>query len=411
MTVALVVNISEFLEEYFSNSMKTLKESYAAIILSIFTDILAGVFLGKAEEILKILPGIIILLPGTIGLRGNIFGSLGSRLGSAFHLGLIEKFELKNPLVQDNTKIPIYLTLLFSVFLGILANFSCKIFGIECVGIEHFIVISFIAGVISGFIMLVLTFFITFIAFHRGYDPDNVTTPLITAFGDFFTVPALIFAAFLVKDLSFKLVNYLFDFIILLTIGNMIYIIYRENKNVKKIIYESVPVLSVCSIIGSFSGFIMQESLNQLLILPSFLVMIPAFLEEGGNIGSILASRLTSKLHLGLIRPEFKFNKYLIQELITSHVLSLIVFPLVGILSFVFSIFTNIETLSFIDSIIITTILGLLLTMLVSFLVIVVCFIAYRHGYDPDNVLVPMVTSFADFLGIFILIFALNLLV
>jgi len=82
MTVlAQVENLQGFLRSYLSESTKTLREGYGAIILSIITDILAGVFLGKSHEILQWMPGLIILIPGAIGLRGNIFGSLGSRPG------------------------------------------------------------------------------------------------------------------------------------------------------------------------------------------------------------------------------------------------------------------------------------------------------------------------------------------
>ena len=54
--------------------------------------------------------------------------------------------------------------------------------------IVDFILISLIAGIISIAIMLPVTMFISFRSFERGWDPDNVTTPLVAAVGDLFYI-------------------------------------------------------------------------------------------------------------------------------------------------------------------------------------------------------------------------------
>ncbi len=37
--------------------------------------------------------------------------------------------------------------------------------------------------------------------------------------------------------------------------------------------------------------------------LPALFILLPAFLQEGGALGGILSSRLSSKIHLGLLAP------------------------------------------------------------------------------------------------------------
>ena len=37
------------------------------------------------------------------------------------------------------------------------------------------------------------------------------------------------------------------------------------------------------------------------MAFPALLILLPAYLQEGGALGGILASRLSSKVHLGLI--------------------------------------------------------------------------------------------------------------
>ena len=49
-----------------------------------------------------------------------------------------------------------------------------------------------IAGIISNLIMLPITMLVSFKSFQHGWDPDNITSPIIAAFGDLFTLPAII---------------------------------------------------------------------------------------------------------------------------------------------------------------------------------------------------------------------------
>jgi len=57
-----------------------LKQALAALLVSSAGDLLAGVTLGAISDTLALLPGLLVLVPAAIGMRGNIFGALGSRL-------------------------------------------------------------------------------------------------------------------------------------------------------------------------------------------------------------------------------------------------------------------------------------------------------------------------------------------
>jgi len=88
----------DYFINYLRSSSKSLKQSIIVLLISSITAIIAGLFLGYSKEILLILPGLIILLPGAIDMRGSIFAALGSRLSSSLHLGLVERFNIKNSL-------------------------------------------------------------------------------------------------------------------------------------------------------------------------------------------------------------------------------------------------------------------------------------------------------------------------
>ena len=58
-----------------------LRQALAALLVSSGGDLLAGLTLGAITGTLEDLPGLLVLVPAAIGMRGNIFGALGSRLG------------------------------------------------------------------------------------------------------------------------------------------------------------------------------------------------------------------------------------------------------------------------------------------------------------------------------------------
>ncbi len=53
-----------------------------------------------------------------------------------------------------------------------------------------------------------------------------------------------------------------------------------------------------------------------------------------------------------------------------------------------------------------TFLAGLLLVFAMVILVMVVGWLSYRRGWDPDNVVVPVLTTAGDTLGIIFLLFA-----
>jgi len=56
-----------------------------------------------------------------------------------------------------------------------------------------------IAGIISAFILTLLTIGIIFIVFKRGYDPDNITGPALATFGDIVTMFCIFGSAVVVE--------------------------------------------------------------------------------------------------------------------------------------------------------------------------------------------------------------------
>ena len=156
--------------------------------------VFAGVILVQMVGMIEIIPGLLVLVPAILGMRGNISCTLGSRLGSAIHLGLISRIE-RNPELMNNVTGSLALSLIMSVVLGILAHLFTVALGMPSVGVVVLVSIAVFAGVSSGLILAVIAVVITIGAFKYGIDPDNVTTPALGTLGDVITMLMVFCAA------------------------------------------------------------------------------------------------------------------------------------------------------------------------------------------------------------------------
>ena len=158
-------------------------------------EIIVGSFFGQLD--LEMLPGLIILVPAIIGLRGNISVALGSRLGSGFHLGVIDFSRSWKEEVKENIIASLFLSSVMSIIIGFFAYGTCRVFGFPSMGIFAFVGIAFTAGFVSGVALAMLAILTVYIAFRRGYDPDNITGPVLATIGDVITIVCIFGASLL----------------------------------------------------------------------------------------------------------------------------------------------------------------------------------------------------------------------
>src|SRR5213595_4156454 len=95
----------------------TVRQGSAALLVSSAGDLLAGLTLGAITHTLEQLPGLLVLVPAAIGMRGNIFGALGSRLGTAIHTGTFRLSRRRDTVVGQNILASLALTLSISLAL------------------------------------------------------------------------------------------------------------------------------------------------------------------------------------------------------------------------------------------------------------------------------------------------------
>ena len=392
------------LTEFFIEHNQVIKEGLIALLICAVGDLIAGIVLGKMTFFLEAFPGLLVVIPGAIGMRGNIFGSFASRLSTSLHIGLIAPhFEFSEDL-DNNIFASFVLTLVLSIFLGIVAKLFCILLHYESIALMDFILICTIAGLISNLIMLPITMIISFKSFENGWDPDNITSPIIAGFGDLFTLPAIIASIFVLQALNVNLMikNIVFVILVIVILVGFIHC-YRLSDETKTILKQSTPTLLLCSFLGGSAGGILNSSVETLLTNPSLLTLIPLFSGECGSLISILGARLSSGLHSGLVEPLSRPTGIALHNFGICYILAIIVFPLIGILAEASTISVGTIGVGFDKIIPISTLSGLILVSIMIF-VDYISITSYNNNLDPDNIVIPISTSVTDSISSLILI-------
>ena len=174
-------------------------QGLSILLLCAIIEILAGnVFEGMKEHLTIMLPGLVLAIPPLLDLRGNINGALASRLGTALNTGVIEPKLSMSAELKVNIISSIILSFLASATIGLLSVGVGALFGITSISVLRIVTIAIVAGVVSGVILAAITVVVSIFAYVRGWDPDNVTAPLMATVGDFLTMLSIFLVAVLV---------------------------------------------------------------------------------------------------------------------------------------------------------------------------------------------------------------------
>jgi len=255
----------------------TLKEGFSGLLLMSLMSLVAGMVLGKMTGVLELMPGLILLITPAIGMRGNIFGAMGSRLGTALHTGMFSTSLKSYSILSQNIYASMINTVLISFALGLMAWGVALLLKIESIGMVEFVLISMIGGIISSFFVLLITMGVAVTGYKRGWDIDNMSAPIITAAGDMVTLPALFLAVILIGGNSTGYHTVLFILFGILAAACLLLTIRSGFDIMRGIIYESIPMLLIAGFMSTIAGLIINSRLEGFLMQPALLVMVPLF--------------------------------------------------------------------------------------------------------------------------------------
>ncbi|GGL35508.1 ABC transporter permease [Halarchaeum grantii] len=184
-----------------------------------------------------------------------------------------------------------------------------------------------------------------------------------------------------------------------------------EEWTVSAIVRATLPVLLGLTAVEIGSGLVLESFEATLYRHPSLLVLVPVTIGTAGNLGSILASRLSTSFHLGTLTFAATDDD-LAGNALATVTLALTVFPLVGAGAWGATALTAAQTdLGVWTVVAVSFASGAVLALLAVVVTVVATYLAYRLRLDPDDVVIPVVTNVCDVLGIVVLFAVVQLLV
>ncbi|HZB04066.1 MAG TPA: magnesium transporter [Actinomycetota bacterium] len=390
---------------YWRAERRTIGQGFVALVISSLGSLIAGVALGSITGTLERLPGLMVMVPAAIGMRGNIFGALGSRLGTSIHSGMYAPTREREGILYQNVYAVTVLTFAISLLEGALAKTLTVAFGVRSIGMLDFVVIAIVGAILSSLVVGAFTVALSRGAYRRGWDLDSVAGPLITAAGDMVTVPAMFLATFLI-GLAW-VTPAIAGAALVVTLALTVRGLTTDLEITRRILRESLPILAVAGTVDILAGLMVEARLNRFLLLPALFVLIPPYLEGEGALGAILSSRLASKLHLGAIAPRLVPESLAWLDASIVIMFSLVNSVLTGVAAHFAAHVVGLDSPGLLDMIGITLVAGLIATVPVVVVAYYTAVATFRLGLDPDNHGIPMITSSMDFVGVISLIIAL----
>jgi mgtE-like transporter len=379
-------------------SSDVLRQSLVSLTLNSSTSLVAGAVLGAITDTFQRFPGLLVLVPAAIGLRGNVFSALGNRLSTAIHLGNFRLSVRRQTLMGQNVAASLVLTLMLSLLLAVVAKTVSVALGVmNTISILDLALVSIVGGAIASVVVLVATIALAAGSVRYGWDLDNLIAPLVSTLGDVLTLPAL-WVASLILDVD--AVAHVLGIVTALAVLVVFAMAWRSKEEVlRRVVRESLPILFAAACLSTMAGIAIEKRLGTFSTYPALLILFPAFISSAGALGGILSSRLSTKLHLGLMTAAPFPNR-------DARADGLLIL-LLGIPVYLF----NAVGAHYVGRLLGQASPGLLQMTVVSllggaFAVLFVIAVAYygtiaavRFGADPDTYGVPLVTSSVDFIG------------
>jgi mgtE-like transporter len=366
----------------------------------------AGAVLGSLTTTFERRPGLLLLVPAAIGLRGNVFGALGNRVSTSIHAGELQLRLRRSTILGQNVLAASALTLGMSLVLVAITVLISVGLGLgPTIGIVDLALVSVGGGALASIPVLAATLGLAGGAVRFGWDLDNVTAPLVSTLGDAITLPALWLATGLLgfgmwsTGLGWLLAG---GAVAALAAGAA-----ASLPQLRRIVRTSLPVLVMAGLVSSMAGVALERRLGTFTAWPALLILVPAHLSSAGALGGILSGRLSSKLLLGLAPPTTVPSRAAREDMAFVAALSVPVFVANGAGAHLVASLLG-QASPGLGHLIGASLLGGVAAM------VVVLAIAYygtitavRTHLDPDTYGIPLVSSTVDLVGAITLIAAI----
>ncbi len=358
--------------------------------------LVAGFFVASQLGVFQLSVWAIAVYPAILGVKGVLQGLLTRRLGTALHLGTV------HPRFKGNTRsfykmmsAAIVTTLAISMVMSLVSVvFGSALWGISASD-SLGIVLVVVASMSLGLLFSIATAQVGFVTFKRNLDPDIIVYPIMSTVADIF----ITFCFILMLDSLFlfgSVGTYIIAAVLAVHLVLAFYVLqkYARESDFRRNLKESLPALLLVTVIANVTGTVLKNISALVNVRKEIYTAYPALGDTVGDVGSIVGFTTTTKLALGLLRPSLSSIAHHIKTVASTWGASIVVFIVVALLApaingfFSFSIFANLLTV-----LLVANLLAVFATILFSYGLSI---IAFQKSLDPDNIVVPIESAFAD---------------
>ncbi|KAJ2795058.1 hypothetical protein H4R20_006009 [Coemansia guatemalensis] len=232
-----------------------------------------------------------------------------------------------------------------------------------------------------------------------GIDPDNIGTPIASSFGDMVTLVVLGAAAgALVRGDHTREAWWVWPAVVALAsvvLGAVLLRAVRTNGRMSHRVAEGWLPLAYAAATSSVAGVIVERCASRFPGLPA---LVPVINGIGGNVGTVLASRISTSLHRhhSHHRPSLHEHNLTIVVLLLINVPVQVGFLVTHQLLMPTRPLTTVFLLAYAAAAAVHALAVLLLAR-------IACAFMWTLGHDPDDCVNPFITGTGDMLGTILL--------
>ncbi len=176
-----------------------------------------------------------------------------------------------------------------------------------------------------------------------------------------------------------------------------------------RIVRESLPVLLSVLVFSLLTGSRLEVVGRDIFLrVPSLFIVLPAFMNMAGDLADVFCSKITSLLHTGQLSMNFRPLTLWVTNIFAVLSVSFIGFSFISGVTVAFTFFasTSFNFLRLFFSILFS---GVLSTFLMIAVGLVISYLVFSMGIDPDNFTPPVTTTVGDLISTSILLYSLSL--
>ena len=329
-------------------------------------------------------------------MRGDISGILSGNLSTMLHTGQVE------PRIRGN-KAAFYslisgifvLTFIDTLGMGLLSFLMNLLSRRASLGQLHiFVLVPTTACTMTVAFSIPLTTLIAMGCFKKGLDPDILVYPILSSLNDILVTVFYVVTVWLTLSRG---LHYLLGVIFVLVTILSLYLTWRNRRDevFVQTLREGVPLVLLSSLFGTYNGTMLAIMTERLLGHPGLIILYPAIMDTLGDLGSTVGSMSTTWLALGYIRCFREAVKRSLNEVRQIEVAAGLMHIIFGFISYWITVSASLE--AYLPFLLGAALLSNLISFLIaSLLSSIVAFSAFKRGWNPDNFVIPFITSLSD---------------